>query len=84
MKNNSEGQYVCMDLPEGGIEPVNMITVDFIAEGQIVVSNTTVIKCKILEGILLLYSIKCLKSIINCIHVFPKSFCMIVFIANGR
>ena len=52
MKNNSEDQYVCMDLPEGGIEPVNMITVDFIGEGQIVVSNTTVIKCKIIEGTL--------------------------------
>ena len=50
MKKKSLSQYICMDLPEGGIEPVGVVSVTFSGEGQIVVSNTTVLKCKIVEG----------------------------------
>ena len=50
MKNNGEDHDVCMDLPEGGIEPVNMVSITFAGEGQIVISNTQVLKCKEVEG----------------------------------
>ena len=50
MKNNGEDHNVCMDLPEGGIEPVTMVSITFAGEGQIVVSNTQVLKCKEVEG----------------------------------
>ena len=39
-----------MDLPDGGIEPVNMVSITFAGQGDIVVSNTQVLKCKVVEG----------------------------------
>ena len=43
-------QNVCMELPEGGIEPVSMVSVSFEGIGEIVVSNMQVLKCKVVEG----------------------------------
>ena len=45
---------MCMKLPEGGVEPVEMVFISFESDGEMIeVSGTRVIKCEHIEGTLI-------------------------------